>query len=216
MIKTKRTGARLILYVLGLFLITLGISLAIRTDLGVSPISAVPYALTRITGVNIGITTVVFQSLLVGLEALLLRREFRLKMLLQIPAGALFGYLVNFSSWLIAGIPMPTALVPRLVLALVSPVITGLGLFFYIPADVITLSPDAAMTAIAKVAKIPASRAKVLLDLSSVALALAACLVMMGEMGAVGAGAVISALLVGPCYGFYDKRFGTRRDRLLA
>ena len=56
---------RIILFVGGLFVMSLGVGLSIKSGLGVTPISSIPYSLTLASGVNIGITTVIFNALLV-------------------------------------------------------------------------------------------------------------------------------------------------------
>ena len=54
---------RIILFVGGLFVMSLGVGLSIKSGLGVTPISSIPYSLTLASGVNIGITTVIFNVL---------------------------------------------------------------------------------------------------------------------------------------------------------
>ena len=74
---------RIILFVGGLFVMSLGVGLSIKSGLGVTPISSIPYSLTLASGVNIGITTVIFNALLVFLQIPILKKRFNPKRLLH-------------------------------------------------------------------------------------------------------------------------------------
>ena len=49
---------RLVLYVVGLFLLALGATFSIIADIGVSPVTSLAYALALLTGLSVGIMTV--------------------------------------------------------------------------------------------------------------------------------------------------------------
>jgi len=212
---TKNLTPRLLMYLLGVFLITIGVAMAVKSDLGVTPIMTIPYAITCTVGWEMGKLTIVFHALLVGLQLLLLRREFQWKNLLQVVAGFLFGYCTTFSNHLFSLLPPPGNLGIRLGLSVLSSAILGLGIFFYLPANVMPLAPDATMATLARVLKLPQSRAKVLFDCINIAIGLTICLLALGESGSVGVGTIIGAVLVGTWLGFFSRHFGPARDRFL-
>lgn len=72
-IKNENYTTRLIVYLLGLFIMTLGISMSVKSDLGVSPVSSIPYTITCITGLEMGKATIVFHIALVALQIVILR-----------------------------------------------------------------------------------------------------------------------------------------------
>jgi len=74
---------RLTLYLLGLFITALGINLAIKSNLGVTPISAFTLSISKITGFNFGTVTIVVYDIFVILQILILGRKFKFKSLLQ-------------------------------------------------------------------------------------------------------------------------------------
>jgi len=96
---------RIILFVGGLFVMSLGVGLSIKSGLGVTPISSIPYSLTLASGVNIGITTVIFNALLVFLQIPILKKRFNPKRLLQLINAFMFGYFTDLSLWILS--PMP-------------------------------------------------------------------------------------------------------------
>ena len=56
---------RIFNYVFGLFLITLGVGFSIKSNLGSTPVSSIPYTLNVIWGIEIGVATVIFHTMLV-------------------------------------------------------------------------------------------------------------------------------------------------------
>lgn len=68
---------RLIMYFLGLFTMTIGVALSVKSNLGVSPVSSIPYTMTCIWGIEMGKATIIFHCFLVLLQMILLRRNFK-------------------------------------------------------------------------------------------------------------------------------------------
>lgn len=207
---------RLPLYILGLFIMTLGVSMSVKSDLGVSPVSSIPYSITCITGLEMGKATILFHVFLVLLQILILRKAFRIKNLLQVAAGIVFGYFTTFSNYLFSFFPAPEHMVTRLLMMLGSTVLIAVGIFFYLPADIVPLAGEGAMQAIAEKTGMVFNRVKIGFDVTMVLVSLAACLIALHSMGSVGIGTVIAAVLVGAVLGVINRRFGEKRDRLLA
>ena len=44
----EKLTSRIIKYILGLFIVTVGIGFAVKSNFGVSPVSAIPYTMTKI------------------------------------------------------------------------------------------------------------------------------------------------------------------------
>lgn len=89
---------RLTLYFAGLFILALVINLAIKSNLGVSPVSALPLSISNITSSSLGTVTICVYTLFAFAQILILRREFKLKSLLQIFFSFVFGFFVDFTS----------------------------------------------------------------------------------------------------------------------
>ena len=85
--KNSNLKTRLPIYLLGLFIMTLGIAMSVKSDLGVSPISSIPYTMTCIWGLEMGKATILLHCSLVLLQILILRKRFEVKNLLQILVG---------------------------------------------------------------------------------------------------------------------------------
>ena len=206
---------RLIVYLIGLFIMTLGISMSVKSNLGVSPVSSIPYTITCITGLEMGKATILFHIVLVALQFLILRGAFQIKSLLQVVVGVIFGYFTTFSNYLFSFLPTTDNLFIRLIMMLGSTVLIAVGIFFYLPADIIPLAGEGVMKAVSDVTHIPFNKVKIAFDVTMVAISLISCLIVLRTLGSVGIGTVIAALLVGAILGVVTKFFGEKRDRLL-
>lgn len=207
---------RLVMYFIGLFIMTIGIALSVKSDLGVSPVSSIPYTLTCVWGIEMGKATILFHVVLVVIQMAILRRKFRGKNLLQVPVGIVFGYFTTLSNYLMSFAPDPHSLALRLGMLLVSVVLVAVGIFLYLPADIMPLAGEGVMQAVSDTLHVPFARAKVAFDVTMVAVSLVTCLAFLHRLGSVGAGTVIAAVLVGVVLGRITKRFSGWRDALLA
>ena len=98
---------------------------------------------------------------------------------------------------------------------LVSTVFIAVGIFFYLPADLIPLAGEGVMQAVSDVTKIEFSKVKIGFDCSMVIISVITCLICIHSLGSVGVGTVIAAFLVGFNLGRVNKAFGAKRDKLL-
>ena len=213
--KGSKLGIRLLYYFGGLFIMTIGIALSVKSDLGVSPVSSIPYTLTCVWGIEMGIATIIFHAILVLLQVALLRRRFEIKNLLQIPVGVVFGAFTTTCNSLAALFPSTDNLIVRLLLCWIATVIVAIGLFFYVPADIMPLAGEGMMLTLSTLTGKPFPMVKIAFDVTIVCLSLAICLVFLHSLGSVGIGTVIAAVLVGVELEMITKRFGAWRDRLL-
>lgn len=207
---------RIAFYLVGFLVMTFGIALSVKSDLGVSPVTSIPYTITCIAGLDLGLSTIVFHVALVILQIALLRRAFQVKNLLQVPVGVLFGAFTTFSVSVLAFIPTPTDVWAQIVMMLVSTVFVAFGIFLYVPADFIPLAGEGAMLAISQLSKKKFSTVKLAFDISMMVVSLIACLLVLHSLGSVGVGTVIAAVLVGSELKVLTKLFGAARARILA
>ena len=117
--KNNNLKVRIPMYFVGLFLMTIGIAISVKSNLGVSPVSSIPYTMTCVWGIEMGKATILFHTILVLIQIILLRRNFKPINLLQIAVGVVFGYFTTFCNYLISII---TCLI-----TIHSPVSVGIG-----------------------------------------------------------------------------------------
>ena len=199
------TFKRIFNYIFGLYLITLGVAFSIKSGLGSAPVSSIPYAMDLIWLINIGVATFIFHAILVAIEWILLRDNFNRKHFLQVFVGVLFGVFTSFSVSLMGFIPPSDSLLVSLLMSFLSIFLIALGLFFYVPTNLIPLSVEGITQAIAIVTERPFSKIKVYLDISIVSIALILSYGFLGQLGSVGIGTVLGALLIGTTVKYIHK-----------
>ena len=212
----KRTIAnRLICYFIGLFIMTAGIAISVKSDLGVSPVSSIPYTLTRCWGIEMGKATILFHCILVLLQILIRRKNFKLKSLLQIPVGIVFGYFTTFCNYLMTFVPTPNHIVIRICMVLISIVLVAIGIFFYLPANIMPLAGEGVMQAVSDATKIAFPKVKVSFDITMVVISLITCLLVLHNLGSVGIGTILAAILVGVVLGQIMRLWALNKKRSL-
>lgn len=191
------TPKRIFNYIFGLYLITLGVAFSIKSNLGSAPVSSIPYAMNLIWMIEIGVATFIFHAVLVLIELILLKKDFRKKHFLQVFVGVLFGAFTSLSVALLGFIPSADSFAIALVMSLLSVFFIALGLFFYVPTNIIPLSVEGVTQAIAIVTERPFHTVKICFDVCVVATALILSYAFLGQFGSVGIGTIIGALFIG-------------------
>ena len=214
--KTKgRIGIRLLFYIGGLIIMTLGVAISVKSDLGVTPISSIPYTMTVVTGMDLGIATMIFSVFVVLLQILLLRKQYKLINLLQIPIGILFGAFLTVGGELMIFLPNPTNFTLKFIIMLISTVFVALGVFLYVPTGFVSLAPEGFLLIASKITKRKFSTVKVICDVAMVIISLVTCLIAIHSLGSVGIGTIVAALLVGTEVKMMTKYWGKSRDKIL-
>lgn len=211
----RQMRRKLLFYFGGLIIMTLGVAISVKSDLGVTPISSIPYTITVVSGMDLGIATIFFSVLMVLLQIVLLRKQYKIVNLLQIPVGILFGVFLTISGKVMNYIPDPENLALRIALIVISTVFVAFGVFLYVPTGFIPLAPEGFILALSKITKLKFSTVKIIMDLSMVAISLLICLIAIHSLGSVGIGTIIAAVFVGTEVKWLTKRCGEARDRVL-
>ena len=209
---TKRTGAalckQLTVYCLGLFIMALGVSFSVRSDLGVSPVNSIPYVLSEIFRTDMGIWTIAVYTVYILIQFLLLGRAFRPTRLLQLVCTFLFGWFVDVANLLTEVLlPLPGNYGVRLLYLCVSIALVGLGILFYLAPALLSLPGEGVMQTISEKYNIPLHRVKMIFDCTVSIVALILSLAFFHTFHGVREGTVIAAVGVGRCLGFFTKRF---------
>ena len=166
--KQKHMHIRIPMYFIGLFIMTAGVALSVKSNLGVSPVSSIPYTITCVWGIEMGKATILFHIVLVILQILLLRKNFKSKSLLQVVVGVIFGYFTTFCNYIASFLPTPDNYPVRIAMLLVSTILVAFGIFLYLPADLIPLAGEGAMSAVSQISGMEFAKVKVRFDCSMV------------------------------------------------
>lgn len=117
--------------------------------------------------------------LFVLIQILLLRRDFNIVQLLQVPYVFVFSAMIDFFVPIFDLIPMSNYLI-QLLLSIVGCFMTAFGVFLQVKASFLTLPGEGVVLSIAKVSKWPFPKCKIGFDTSLVIIATIISLVAMG------------------------------------
>ena len=184
---------------------TIGIAISVKSNLGVSPVSSIPYTMTVCWGIEMGKATILFHCVLILIQILILRKKFKLKLLLQLPVGIIFGYFTTFCNSLAENFPTTDNFLIRICMILISVILVAIGIFLYLPADIMPLAGEGVMQAVSDTLHIEFSKVKIAFDVTMVIVSLVTCLLILHNLGSVGLGTVIAALMVGIVLGWIKK-----------
>lgn len=202
---TKELIRRYILFIVGLFVNSLGICLIIKADLGSSPISSLPYTLSLKYPISLGTLTFCLNLFLIAGQMIILKKDFKKREWLQLPVSVLFGVFIDLSMWMLTWLSPETYFLKILVLV-VGCAVLGLGVSLEVIAHVVMLSGEAFVQAISVKKKKEFGIVKILFDTSLMLLAVVASLILFRAVIGVREGTVIAAFLVGMFARYDNKR----------
>lgn len=187
---------RYVIFLIGLFVNSLGVSLITKASLGTSPISSIPYVLSLSFPFTLGNFTIFFSIFLILLQLLILRKNFKLEHVLQIPVSIVFGYFIDLTMLLFAWVN-PQVYIMKIIYLLIGCLILGFGVYMEVLADVVMLPGESFVRAIVLTWKTNFGTTKICFDVSMSVIAAILSFVFTGRLNGVREGTIIAALLVG-------------------
>ena len=130
---------RLVLYIIGLFCLSLGASFSIQALLGVAPVSSLPYAFSLSTGLSIGVTTVIANFIFIVIQIILNKKQVELKdYSVQLIIAFLFGFFMEASLFLVQLLPEPAFVIARFGYLMISLFLVSIGLLSYFTSKLLS------------------------------------------------------------------------------
>lgn len=220
-------------FVVILFIIAFGTSLSIRANLGSSPISAPPYILSLIPGMNLtmGQLTICMHVFFITLQLLLLRKNFEARQYTQILVSFLFGFYTDLTMWMTGFLQIPFDLNPligyplRFIELLIGGAVLAFGIACEVRCDSLMLAGEGLPLAISKFLKKDFGKVKICSDTSLVLIGTIFMFIYFGRWSweMVGVGTLVSMFYVGfmvrvfaPHIGWLDRIFIPRAERQAA
>ena len=207
------TLKRYLIFLVGLFVNSLGVSLITKANLGTSPISSIPYVLSLNFPFTLGNFTIFFSIFLIVLQLIILRKNFKLEHILQIPVSIIFGYFIDFTMILFSWVN-PEAYIMKIVYLLIGCLILGVGVYMEVLADVVMLPGESFVRAIVLTWKTNFGTTKICFDVSMSVIAAVLSFVFAGRLAGVREGTVIAALLVGFIARLIGKKLAFLKDMI--
>lgn len=200
----KKGIARWLIYLAGLLVLALGITMNTKTGLGVSPIISVAFVAAELGGWSIGNATLVEYAAFMLIQLLLKGKKYRPWDLLQLPLSIVFTRFMN----LFAGyIPLQTQPLGQWVMLFFAVVFTGIGAAMSVDVRLIPNPGDGIVQAISDFTGKEMGLCKNCFDGAMVALALALALTVGHRVIGVGVGTLAAILGVGRVIALFNRLF---------
>lgn len=200
---------RYLLFLVGLFINSLGVSLVTKANLGTSPISSIPYVLSLKFPFTLGNFTIVYNLVLIALQIIILRKNFKIENILQIPVAVIFGYFIDFTMYLLFWVD-PQNYFMKIIALLLGCFVLGFGVYIEVLADVVMLAGESFVRAIVQTWNTNFGITKIIVDSSMVIIAGVLSFAIFGRLNGLREGTVVAALSVG----FIARLFGEKLEAI--
>lgn len=204
----KQTVKNYILFLIGLFIASIGVALSTKAGLGTSPVASVPYSISLLNHkLTFGWWLNLWSVLQILVQIALLRKKCKpVEIIIQTVLAFVYGYLTDVSCKLISGIQVNSYLV-QFGLMILSCFVLGLGIWIQFKGGVAMLPGEAMNRAISEITKKRYENIKIFFDVLYIVAAAVICLLFLGKLEGVREGSIISAFLVGNIIKIYDRLF---------
>lgn len=194
--KDKNLAIKIAIYTLGLFLYSLGISISAKADLGIAPVSTLPYALSFILPFSFGITTFFMTVIYILIQMGIYGKSFEKRQYLQIIVGVLFSSFIDLTMLLLKNLNF-VSYSSRLIGLTIGSFVLAIGIVLSVIPDLIIPPAEGAIAAIAKKYNKEFSNIKIIFDSTIVVLSIIVSLIFLGRLEGFKEGTIISVFLTG-------------------
>lgn len=195
---------RYFLFICGLFFVAFGISCGVKSMIGTSPISSIPYIFSMQYSTSLGMFVFSVNMLFLLGQILILQRQFQYIQFLQIPMTVIFSLFIDLTMFLLDSVPLGSY-ISELCITLLGSCSLALGVALEVIAHVIVLPAEGIVTAIVTRWKFNFGHTKTMFDMSLVLIAILFSLLYFDEILGIREGTLISALITGSIANFYIK-----------
>lgn len=181
---------------IGFGIMAFGIAFSIKSDLGTSPISSLPYVASTISGLTVGTTTIIMHCVMILLQILLLRKKYHIFQLSQLAVALVFGTFTDLAVFCIQGLTANTYLEQWLCCA-VGILLVGIGVSLEVAANFVVVAGEGLVLAICEAFGKKFGNTKIAFDVTLVSIAVVLSLTCLHTVVGVREGTLAAALLVG-------------------
>lgn len=202
--KKHTPATRYLCYVLGMAVLAFGLTITALTNLGSSPLTAIPLVISKRFPVSFANMTLVMFVLYVAGELLLQKdRKKALPTLLQIPLSIVFTRIMSLIQRFlnISGFPIAA----RFGFLLLGILCTGIGAAISLKMKILPVPADGFVQVASEKTGKPLGTVKNILDIANVCVAIILSFLLLGKLEGVGIGSILAMLGVGRVIAIYNK-----------
>ena len=196
------------LFLIGLFIASMGVALSAKAGLGTSPVASVPYSVSLVNHtLTFGWWLNMWSVLQIAAQIALLRKKCKpVEIIIQTVLAFVYGYLTDFSCKLISGLQANTYIM-QFALMILSCFVLGFGIWIQFKGGVAMLPGEAMNRAISEVTGKKYENIKIFFDVLYIIVAAAICFIFIGKLEGVREGSIIAAVLIGNIIKLYNSLY---------
>lgn len=190
-----RTVLRMAMYLAGVVILALGMVVQTESGLGVASLTCFAQVIADILGTSLGSMITATYCTYIAAQALILRRQFQPRILLEVFFSAVIGI---FTDFFMAVMPIhPEGLPAQVATMVFSLVLISFGVSLVVNMGVVPNAPDGLVQVISEKLRRRFGDVKVVFDTSHVVVALVLSWTVLHTIDAFGVTTVIAALFLG-------------------
>jgi len=182
-----------------------GVAFSVKANIGVSPISCVPYIYSLYFPLTIGEFTILINALFMLIQVIILRKKYNIIQLVQLPAIIVFGYCIDITMALVKNLN-PSNYMEQLFLCLFSCVVLAFGIFLVIKTRLTYLPLEGLVIVIAQTFKKEFGAIKISMDSLMVIIGVISSFVFLNQLIGIREGSIIAALSIGAIIKFFTMK----------
>ena len=196
------------LFLVGLFIASMGVALSTKAGLGTSPVAVVPYSVSIVNhALTFGWWLNIWSLLQVAVQVILLRKKCKpVEIFIQAVLALVYGYMTDFSCKLIDSI-QPNMYLSQFFWMALGCVVLALGIWIQLKGGVAMLPGEAMNRAISEVSGKRYENIKILFDVLYIVAAAVISFITTGKLQGVREGSIIAAVVVGNIIKLYNLIF---------
>lgn len=202
------------LFLTGLFIASMGVAFSTKAGLGTSPVASVPYSVSLVCTVfTLGGWLNILSVLQITVQVLLLKKKCKpLEIIIQAVLAFVYGYMTDFSCWLLKDIEVDTYM-RQFIFMLLGCMILAFGIWLQLKGTVAMLPGEAMNRAISMVTGKKYENVKIFFDIFYILVAAFICLISLGRLEGVREGSIFAAVAVGNMIKVYNYIYNKMTER---
>ena len=194
------------LFLIGLFIASMGVAFSTKAGLGTSPVASVPYSVSLVNQtLSFGSWLNLLSLIQITIQVILMKGKCNyIEIGIQTVLAFVYGYLTDFSCWIIRSLSPETYLM-QFVFMLLGCFILAFGIWVQLKGAVAMLPGEAMNRAISMVTGRQYENIKIFFDILYIAISAIICFVFLGRLEGVREGSIIAAIAVGNIIKLYER-----------
>lgn len=208
---------RFIIYIIGMIILALGLSLSTKTKLGVSALTSFPYMLSEIYNLKFGDITLIYYIFLILIEIILhiimKQKKMIINDILSIFLSIIFTRGMNI---FISFFPdITNNYIYKILLMLLAIIFIGVGISLTVVSKLVPNPADGLVSTISEFTKKNMGLIKNICDITCVSITVILSLILKNKIIGVGIGTLMAMLLVGRVVYIFNKLFENKIKKFI-